>query len=103
MEDILENIDVINELCNRHKVRRLYLFGSILSDTFNQSSDIDMLIEFEDIELLQYFDNYMDFKESLENLLQREIDLVENQAVRNPVFRKILDREKKLIYERKVA
>ena len=45
----------------------------------------------------------MDFKEALESLLNREVDIVENQAVKNPVFRKILDRDKKLIYERKSA
>ncbi len=81
-------------------MKRLYLFGSVLSEKFDSFSDIDILIEFDEVELSHYFDNYLDFKESPENLLHREIDLVENQAVRNPVFRKILDREKKLIYER---
>ena len=32
----------------------------------------------------EYFDNYMDFKENLEKLLNRQIDLLENQAIRNP-------------------
>ena len=45
----------------------------------------------------------MDFKEKLESVLSREVDIVENQAVRNPIFRKILDRDKILIYERKSA
>jgi predicted nucleotidyltransferase len=43
----------------------------------------------------------MDFKEQLELLFEREIDLVENQAIRNPIFRRVIDREKKLVYERK--
>jgi predicted nucleotidyltransferase len=43
----------------------------------------------------------MDFKEQLELLFEREIDLVENQAIRNPIFRRVVDREKKLVYERK--
>jgi predicted nucleotidyltransferase len=45
----------------------------------------------------------MDLKEKLEILFKRKVDLVENQAVRNPIFRKILDREKVLVYERKSA
>jgi hypothetical protein len=45
----------------------------------------------------------MDFKEKLESVLNREVDIVENQAVRNPIFRRILDRDKILIYERKSA
>lgn len=91
------------ELCNEHKVKELYLFGSILTDQFNDSSDIDMLIQFHHVELLDYFDNYMDLKEKLEQLFHRPIDLVENQAIRNPIFRMVIEREKTLVYEREIA
>ena len=93
----------IFELCEKHNVKELYLFGSILTDKFNDSSDIDMLIQFNQIELIKYFDNYMDLKEKLERILNRPVDLVENQAIKNPIFRKVLDREKRMIYERKSA
>jgi predicted nucleotidyltransferase len=93
----------IIELCESHKVKELYLFGSVLTDQFNDSSDIDMLIQFNQVELLEYFDNYMDLKEKLEKMFNRQVDLVENQAVKNPIFRKVLDREKRLLYERKGA
>jgi len=93
----------IIELCENHNVKELYLFGSVLTDQFNDSSDIDMLIQFDQVELLEYFDNYMDLKEKLEKMFNRQVDLVENQAVRNPIFRKVLDREKRLLYERKGA
>jgi predicted nucleotidyltransferase len=79
----------------------LYLFGSILTDKFNDTSDIDMLIQFSQVELLEYFDNYMDLKENLEKIFNRRVDLLENQAIRNPIFRQVLDREKRLFYERK--
>ncbi len=88
-------------LCKQHKVRELYAFGSVLTDNFNSSSDIDLLIQFANVDLMNYFDNYMDLKEAFEVLFGRPVDLVENQAVRNPVFRRILDRDKKLLYERK--
>jgi hypothetical protein len=93
----------LNALCETHKVKELYLFGSVLTDKFNNSSDIDMLIQFTQIDLLEYFDNYMDLKEKLEQLFLRPVDLVENQAIRNPIFRKVIEREKQLIYERKSA
>ena len=93
----------IIELCDSHKVKELYLFGSVLTDQFNDSSDIDMLVQFNQVELLEYFDNYMDMKEKLEKMFRRQVDLVENQAVKNPIFRKVLDREKRLLYERKGA
>jgi uncharacterized protein len=100
--NLIENYkSQIIELCDTHKVKELYLFGSILTDKFNDSSDIDMLIQFHQVELLEYFDNYMDLKEKLEEVLKRQVDLLENQAIRNPIFRKVIDREKRLFYERK--
>jgi uncharacterized protein len=53
------------------------------------------------MDLPDYFDNYMELKEELENLFKRPVDLVENQAIRNPIFRKVVGRGKILIYERK--
>jgi uncharacterized protein len=45
----------------------------------------------------------MDFKESLEILLGRPVDLLENQAIHNPFLRKVVDRNKKSLYEREGA
>ncbi len=103
MNLIEQNKNGIIALCNKYKVGELYLFGSVLTDKFNENSDVDVLIQFFDVNIYQYFDNYMDFKEQMELLLNRKVDIVENQAIRNPIFRKIIDREKKLIYERKSA
>lgn len=97
------NRDKLVELCESHKVKELYLFGSVLTERFSNSSDIDMLIQFNQVDLLDYFDNYMDLKEKLEELFKRPIDLVENQAIKNPIFRQIVDRDKMLVYERKSA
>lgn len=104
MNLIIENIKDINRICLEHQVEQLFIFGSIKSEKFNDKSDIDILIQFSLlIDPAQYFENYMDFKEKVESVLNREVDIVENQAVRNPIFRKILDREKILVYERKSA
>ncbi len=81
----------------------LYIFGSILTDRFTDDSDVDFLVDFENVDIQNYFDNYMDFKEKLEALLNRQVDLVENQAIRNPIFRRVIDRDKRLVYERKSA
>jgi uncharacterized protein len=103
MNLIEKNIDSIVTLCKQHKVEELFIFGSILTKKFNNLNDIDFLVQFESIDVLDYFDNYMDFKEKLENTLGRPVDLLENQAIRNPIFRKVLDREKRLVYERETA
>jgi predicted nucleotidyltransferase len=103
MNIIEKNIDKLIELCLTHKVKELYIFGSVLTDNFNDSSDIDFLVQFGQVDILDYFDNYMDLKEKLEILLGRHVDLIENQAIRNPIFRKIVDRDKKIVYERESA
>ncbi len=103
MNLIAININKLTLLCRQHKVKELYIFGSILTDGFNDLSDIDFLVQFNDIDITDYFDNYMDFKEKLEDLFGRQIDLLENQAIRNPIFRKVLDREKRLVYDRGIA
>ena len=103
MNLIERNIDTLIDLCKQHKVKELYIFGSILTSGFNDTSDIDFLVQFENIDLLEYADNYFDLKEKFETLFDREIDLLENQAIRNPIFRKVLDREKKIVYDRETA
>jgi predicted nucleotidyltransferase len=104
MNLITRNIEDINRICKQHQVEQLFIFGSVITEKFNDKSDIDILIQFSHlIDPALYFENYMDFKEKMESVFDREIDIVKNQAVRNPIFRKILDREKILVYERKSA
>ena len=103
MNIVEENINELVDLCKLHKVRELYIFGSLLTDKFNEYSDIDLIVQFDHIDILEYFDNYMDFKEKLEILLGRPVDLLENQAIHNPIFRNVVDRNKKLVYEREGA
>jgi predicted nucleotidyltransferase len=103
MQIIHSNYTEIQSLCERHKVKELYVFGSVLTPSFSEQSDIDVLVQFEPMKLEDYFDNYMDLKEKLETLLVHDVDLVENQAIKNPIFRRIVDRDKQLVYERKSA
>lgn len=98
MKIIDQNIDRIRALCNKHKVTRLFVFGSVLTDNFTKSSDIDFLVDFEGIDLYDYADNYFDLKKSLESLLKREIDLLEDKALKNPYLRQDIDNSKQLIY-----
>jgi uncharacterized protein len=96
---ILENnIEKIRDLCFKHKVTQLFVFGSVLTDKFKKTSDIDMLVDFADVDLYEYADNYFDLKYSLEKLLKREVDLLENKAIKNPFLRQSIDSSKQLIY-----
>jgi uncharacterized protein len=89
---------IIFQLCKTHKVKSLYAFGSVITDKFTADSDIDLIVDFESIDMTDYADNYFDFKFSLQNILKHPIDLLEEQAIKNPYFRKNIDAQRQLIY-----
>lgn len=98
MRIIDENIEKIRALCHKHKVSKLFVFGSILTDNFKKTSDIDLLVDFSGVELYDYADNYFDLKTALEKLFNKQIDLLEDKAVKNPYLRKSIDSSKQIIY-----
>ncbi len=98
MNIVEKNINDISILCDRHKVAQLFVFGSVLTDKFKKSSDIDFLVDFTDVDLYGYADNFFELKESLEKLLGRQVDLLEDKAIKNPYLRQSIDSSKKLIY-----
>lgn len=100
MRLIESNIEKIFQLCKKYKVKTLYAFGSILTSRFKETSDIDLLVDFKksEIPFSDYADNFFGFMYSLEETLGRKIDLVCDDAVRNPYFRRELDATKYLIY-----
>lgn len=98
MEKINENINDIIKLCKKYHVIRLFVFGSLLTDKFNDQSDIDFVVDFDDINEFEYADNYFDFKYSLQDLFNREIDLLETKAITNPYLKANIDKTKQLIY-----
>ena len=99
MNFIQNHINAINKLCKSHKVKSLYAFGSVLTDRFNDDSDIDLVVDFQPQEVLDYGDNYYDLKFSLQEILKRPVDLLEETAIKNPYFRQSLEKERQLIYE----
>ncbi|MDE6017504.1 MAG: nucleotidyltransferase domain-containing protein [Muribaculaceae bacterium] len=100
MNLIRANIGRIYELCHLYKVKSLYVFGSVLTPRFNKESDIDLLVKFnkESIPLTQYADNFFDLQFALEDLFRRKVDLVCDDAIKNPYFRQEVDSKKELIY-----
>lgn len=91
-------MDKIRALCYKHRVTKLFVFGSVLTDNFNKSSDIDLLVDFSEIDLYDYSNNYYDLKSSLEKLLNRQVDLLEDKAIKNPYLRQSIDSSKHMIY-----
>jgi predicted nucleotidyltransferase len=86
-------------LCQKYHVRRLDVFGSAASDTFDeQSSDVDLLVEFDEMSFPDRSDAYLGLLTEVEVLLGRRIDLVEAGAVRNPYVRRGIEASRQLLY-----
>lgn len=94
------NLQRIFDLCRKHKVKTLAVFGSILTDRFNEDSDVDLLVDFEeeDYAKFDYVSNYFDLRDALERLLGRKVDLIEYGSNLNPLFKASVDRKKQMIY-----
>lgn len=100
-ELIKNNLESIREIARRHHVQRLYAFGSVCTERFNEKSDVDLLISFKKgkVSIEDYADNYFSLAEELERLLKREVELVEEQTLANPFFIKTVQRTKQPILE----
>jgi predicted nucleotidyltransferase len=93
------HLDEIADLCRRHRVLSLFLFGSATRDNFDaERSDFDFLVDFESLPPGQYADAYFGLLESLERLLGRPVDLVVASAIKNPYFRQSVEQTKALLY-----
>jgi predicted nucleotidyltransferase len=93
-----ETITEIERVCESHHVASLYVFGSVLTHAFGEDSDIDFLVRFQSVPLADYFDNYQSLKNELQLIVERPIDLLEEQAVRNPVLKRSIEQSRRLIY-----
>lgn len=77
----------IRAACLAHGVARLSLFGSAAGEAFDpSSSDLDFLVEFLPCSPAEHYERYFGLREALVHLFDREIDLVEPGAMRNPYF-----------------
>ena len=88
----------IAEACREFKVSQLYLFGSLARGEANEDSDVDLLVEFEREGVAGAFDQFMGFKERMESILQRPVDIITAKRFRNPYFQQAVEAEKQLIY-----
>ena len=92
-------IEQIKVQCKLNRVKSLFAFGSVVTDDFNDSSDIDLVVDFDETDPFTYTDLYFSLKSKLEVILKRQIDLLEERAIRNHFFKSELDRTKVKIYE----
>lgn len=93
-----KNINSIKKLCKQYKVHTFSAFGSVTRDDFNDESDLDFVVDFDENDPFEYTNLYFQLKDKLEKLFNRQIDLIEYRAIKNNYFRKELNETKVLIY-----
>jgi len=101
MQQVLENrkADLV-AICQDLNIKRLYAFGSVVSDDFRDDSDIDFLISFQDdLTVDEYTNNYFQLHYKLRELFNRDIDIVTERTLSNPYFIESINESKQLIYE----
>jgi predicted nucleotidyltransferase len=76
----------------------MYVFGSVCTDRFNDDSDIDILISFENLSVEEYTESYFELHYKLQELFGRKIDLLTERSLSNPYFIKGLEQTKQLVY-----
>jgi len=96
---IEQNRDKLIELCRKYHVAVLDVFGSAATDQFDaQSSDVDLLVEFDNSVKANRFDNFFAFHDELRRLLKRPVDLVEPGGLRNPYFIDSVEKTRRRLY-----
>lgn len=98
MREINQHINQIRQACDSNKVKSLFAFGSITTDEFRPDSDIDLIVDIDENDPLNYTDYYFNLKFELEKLLNRQIDLLEQKAIRNKYLKDQIERTKVLVY-----
>ncbi len=89
----------IADLCRRHHVRRLSIFGSAIRDDFDPAhSDVDVIVEFQDFPLDQYLDNKRALQDELAATFGRDIDLLTWNSLKNPVIRQEVESSHLMLY-----
>lgn len=98
MKVLEQHSDTIKEICQQYRVKALFAFGSITKDKMSPDSDIDFVVEIESTDPFIYAENYFELKFQLEKLFKREVDLLEQKAIKNSFLSEEIDRTKVLVY-----
>jgi len=101
-DEILKHLAEFNTLCQSHKVKSLYAFGSSTSDKFDfEKSDIDLLVEIDDPDPLERGEKLISLWDKFEIFFKRKVDLLTESSIKNPYLKKNIDSNKVLIYDGK--
>ncbi len=95
---ILNKKQTFIKLCKKYDIKTMYVFGSATTENFNELSDIDILITFNEISISKLQTTFLNSTKSLEKLFDRKVDLLTVRSLTNPVFIKCVEATKQLLY-----
>ncbi len=100
MIDLIQQHQVeLEALCRQYHVKSLELFGSATDGTWDpERSDLDFLLEFLPEAKSRSFHGYFDFKDDLERLFGRKVDLVMPGAIRNRYLLEAVKEQRQPVY-----
>jgi len=99
-KDISNRLNDFTSLCDSHNVKYLYVFGSSLTERFDEeNSDIDFLVEIDADDPIDRGEKLMSLWDNFEGFFNRKVDLLTNNSIRNPFLQKSIDSTKVLIYD----
>jgi predicted nucleotidyltransferase len=99
MSLIHEHREQLAELCRKYNVRRMDVMGSAVREDFDAArSDLDFVVEFNNFTVDNAADRYLGLMVDLEDVFGREIDLVSYRAIRNPIFKQVVDETRVQLY-----
>ena len=87
----------IAEFCRKWEIRQFSLFGSVLREDFGRDSDVDVLVSFQSDSTWDLLD-MVDMRDELIALFGREVDLVEEEGLRNPFRRSSILSMRQVVY-----
>ncbi len=80
----------LEAFCQRHHIRKLALFGSVLREDFSDTSDVDVLVEFENGQTPDFFSLYQ-IEQELSTLFGgRTVDLVTHKALNRHIREQVV-------------
>lgn len=90
----------LREICQLHRVDKLYAFGSVLTERFDKNrSDLDFMVELAPMPPIEKGESLMSLWDALEGLFGRKVDLLTDQPIKNPYLKRSIEQTKQLIYD----
>jgi predicted nucleotidyltransferase len=85
-------IDSINQIAQRYPLQSVSLFGSMLTEDFSDSSDLDIVVRFnEQIDPIVRGECLLDFQIELEDKFKRQVDVLNQAYVLNPIMKSVVE------------